>query len=297
MVNLKAKATGATFMNNTSCSPALGDGCGDSLIDAIDTVGTVRSLVEAIWMAAGRLERKQAGAIHAICDHADNLIKAAIGMIERAREEEKAWTSGADVGRDPDLLRCAIERHRAAQEAHDAAPDHSDETLCPLSEAEDEACDKLTETPCANDAEFLEKLRYLLARETRLFGKPTIGTEYGSVVRATALHFEQGSKGVQCAAVGAEVVDAGLIHLGEELEASWQTEEALSDASADDLEAALDRSKKIVDAICKMPATSLEGLRIKSRAVLWCHCGEFEGFGGTTDEKLAASIVRDLLVL
>ena len=54
----------------------------------------------------------------------------------------------------------AIARHKAAQAALDAVPGPEDypEHLC---DEEAEALDELAFTPCASDAEFLEKLRYL----------------------------------------------------------------------------------------------------------------------------------------
>ena len=57
----------------------------------------------------------------------------------------------------------ALARHKAAQAALDAVPGPEDysEHLC---DGEDEALDELAFTPCASDAEFLEKLRYLYAQ-------------------------------------------------------------------------------------------------------------------------------------
>ena len=54
----------------------------------------------------------------------------------------------------------AIARPKAAQAALDAVPGPEEypEHLC---DEEDEALDELAFTPCAIDAEFLEKLRYL----------------------------------------------------------------------------------------------------------------------------------------
>jgi hypothetical protein len=79
----------------------------------------------------------------------------------------------------------AIARAKAAQAAYDAAPDHSDETLIPLSTAESDACDDLAEAHCRDDAEFVEKLRYLFAREVLLFGK-----EDNAVMVAVATHLK-----------------------------------------------------------------------------------------------------------
>ena len=68
----------------------------------------------------------------------------------------------------PSAVAAAIARHKTAQDAYDAAPDQSDETLIPLCEVADEALKELEETPCTSDAEFVEKLRYLFAEEVRL---------------------------------------------------------------------------------------------------------------------------------
>ena len=44
-------------------------------------------------------------------------------------------------------------------------------------------------TPCATDAEFLEKLKYLVARERYWYGKPDFGSQFGYGAVAAALHF------------------------------------------------------------------------------------------------------------
>jgi hypothetical protein len=80
----------------------------------------------------------------------------------------------------------AIERHRAAQAAIDATPEGYPDNL---NEAEFDAIDELAETPCASDAEFIEKLRYLHAYEIRFFGAPTGQHEFRSVVLAVDSHF------------------------------------------------------------------------------------------------------------
>lgn len=56
-------------------------------------------------------------------------------------------------------------------------------------------------------------------------------------------------------------------------------------------EAACDVTKQIE----QTPAHTLEGLRVKAYAVLWCCSFEEIKFGETTDERLAAQIVRSLL--
>jgi hypothetical protein len=83
----------------------------------------------------------------------------------------------------------AIARHMAAQAAIDAFADTEDGYPEHVSEAEFDAIDELAGTPCASDAEFIEKLRYLHAYETRIFGAPTGQHEFRSVVLAVDCHF------------------------------------------------------------------------------------------------------------
>jgi hypothetical protein len=85
----------------------------------------------------------------------------------------------------------AIVRLKAAQAAYDAAEAAGDAAATSLHcEAEFAACDKLTVTPCANEAEFIEKLRCLLARESLLFGSPFDSrAEFISIAAATASYF------------------------------------------------------------------------------------------------------------
>jgi hypothetical protein len=85
----------------------------------------------------------------------------------------------------------AIERCEAAQAAYDAIPDDDDAAKRQLSGFESGVVDALARMPCASDAEFLEKLRYLLARETRIFGEPHGRAEFGSIVVAVDRHLNQ----------------------------------------------------------------------------------------------------------
>ncbi len=85
----------------------------------------------------------------------------------------------------------AIARLKIAQSAYDAVEASGDDTATSL-EAEFTACDELVVAPCANEAEFIEKLQCLLARETQLFGSPfDSGAEFVSVAAAAAAYFER----------------------------------------------------------------------------------------------------------
>jgi hypothetical protein len=86
-------------------------------------------------------------------------------------------------------LEQALARHKAAQAAIDAYRDAPDGYPEHLGSAEFDAIDDLAKTPCASDAEFIEKLRYLHAYETRIFGPPTGKHEFRSIVLAVDCHF------------------------------------------------------------------------------------------------------------
>jgi len=88
----------------------------------------------------------------------------------------------------PTALAQAIARHKAAQAALDAVPCREDRPkhLC---DEEDEALHELALTPCAGDAEFLEKLRYLYAHQAKIWNLPNNGNDYGCLAIAAACHF------------------------------------------------------------------------------------------------------------
>jgi hypothetical protein len=79
----------------------------------------------------------------------------------------------------------AIARHKAAQAALDASEDRPDH----LFDEEDEALDDLAETPCASDAEFVEKLRYLYMQQSKIWDLPDNGDNFGCIAIATKCHF------------------------------------------------------------------------------------------------------------
>jgi hypothetical protein len=79
----------------------------------------------------------------------------------------------------------AIERHKAARAAVQAlyGPEDLPNDVC---QAEIAASEALAIAPCASDGELIEKLRYLLAYEKRLWSGPHIDHPYGLL--ATALY-------------------------------------------------------------------------------------------------------------
>jgi hypothetical protein len=69
--------------------------------------------------------------------------------------------------------------------------------------------------------------------------------------------------------------DETLLCLGEELDRAWERERKLireeNEHCDDGYNAARDASSTIVSQIEKHKAHTLEGFRVKARAVMWCH--------------------------
>ena len=105
--------------------------------------------------------------------------------------------------------------------------------------------------------------------------------------------------------------DAELIELDAALARAWKLQDQvegqrlLGERRDGDLEAAIASARAIVESILAARAQTLDGLRAKCRALLWCHSGEFKGFAPdpgetfivnrTTDLELCDLIIRDLL--
>lgn len=94
----------------------------------------------------------------------------------------------------------AIAGHKATEAAYIAAAasgscpydDDASDAADNLSEAKELAFGELAETPCTSDAEFLEKLGCLIAREVDIFGDPfELNAEFAAIARAVALHFKE----------------------------------------------------------------------------------------------------------
>jgi hypothetical protein len=109
--------------------------------------------------------------------------------------------------------------------------------------------------------------------------------------------------GLHEAAASSEGGDVALIALGREFEAAWAHEQHLEfHGSYEDFEAAIGTTSALVERIRIIKATTLDGFKIKARALLWCHCGEFGGLpfdatGETTDVSIAGAIIRELLAI
>jgi hypothetical protein len=90
-------------------------------------------------------------------------------------------------------LTIALDRHKAAKAAWDAKPDADRIDDDPVMLAVGDALIDVAETPCASDAEFLEKLRYLFEVEMEMHGYDWIGDHkfaaYGSIIVAVDTHF------------------------------------------------------------------------------------------------------------
>lgn len=104
--------------------------------------------------------------------------------------------------------------------------------------------------------------------------------------------------------------DATLLQLGSQFEAEWAKERELWAAAklhpwpdpagipiGEQAEAQFERTSELVDRIADMPALTLEGLRIKARALAWCHGGDSLDqmlTSSFSDTRLLGSIVRDV---
>lgn len=108
--------------------------------------------------------------------------------------------------------------------------------------------------------------------------------------------------------IGPASADAALVALGEELEAAWAAEIAAYAQHRGDLslaheaitDAAHKASKAIILRIEAMAASTIDGLRVKARAVQWCYDGDPVDLvvdQSTTDLRLANSIIADLLAV
>ena len=111
---------------------------------------------------------------------------------------------------------------------------------------------------------------------------------------------------VSSAPIAPSPVDTELIGLGRQLAVEWQRLDRMYAVAVDRSDEALDALTAplvaIVQRIEHVQAHTLEGVRAKALAISWCNDGDeispdqFSPYvGATTDARIAASIVRDLL--
>lgn len=87
-------------------------------------------------------------------------------------------------------LSSLIDAHRAAFETFEATHEDDDDFLT-ASRTEDLARYDVALRPCVSDAEFVEKLRYLMEIERSLWGEPEFLTQFGSIAVAVKEYFDQ----------------------------------------------------------------------------------------------------------
>lgn len=98
------------------------------------------------------------------------------------------------------------------------------------------------------------------------------------------------------------LADDRLLSLGAEFEELWAWEKQIASIKpfTEKLQIEWDgmyvRLSEIAKEIAKLPAKTIEGFRIKARAVSWCHSGEIVNLGdNTTDILITNGIIADLL--
>lgn len=164
------------------------------------------------------------------------------------------------------------------------------------STAEEDAARALCAFPCRTIEEVRAKANYIAASPL-LSGRMT--EQQVELLVGSFADGEPGAGGAK-----GQHDDAELVALGAEFERAWDVERpkwaAVAPGTKDDVVLKIMAPCRVLsERILRLPAHTLVGLRIKARAILWCHNGELDvfGHGEATDEKLAESIVRDLLAL
>lgn len=97
--------------------------------------------------------------------------------------------------------------------------------------------------------------------------------------------------------------DAALLALGREFEIAWTEERRIENEfgeESDKFAAACERTGRVIDKFYHVETKTIEGFRIKARAIAWTHSGVFDPsdfLEEGRDFQLAAMIIRDLLAL
>ena len=117
--------------------------------------------------------------------------------------------------------------------------------------------------------------------------RTVVGTLVIAPVLATAAHAQETSS-----------YDAELIALGHQFdEVAAQIDHAIDGKSELKMDA-LNKLRILDTKITSAQAKTIEGLRVKARAACWALLGDLDAEGqSSTDERMALSIVRDLIRL
>jgi hypothetical protein len=95
---------------------------------------------------------------------------------------------GASLGAVIARHKAAVAAEAACRSAYESGGDGDRYTVA--CRHEDDVSLELARMPCASDAEFLEKLKYVLARDIAYYGDPDSRYEFGHTVAAVAQHFD-----------------------------------------------------------------------------------------------------------
>lgn len=119
-------------------------------------------------------------------------------------------------------------------------------------------------------------------------------------------------RGLPLAAIAASMpamlsaADADLLVLERELDEAWNAEREIVAMEPDDYDAEFEamagmacaRTRDVVHRIQEIDATSLHGIRVKAKAMSWCHSGRLETDPGhPSDINFAFGIVQNILRL
>jgi hypothetical protein len=136
--------------------------------------------------------------------------------------------------------------------------------------------------------------------EVNMAGQPNI-TRRVALLGTAALSIAVVAPVVAAAAHAHAVENTALLKAGAEFERLWAIEVAAKPSGSDGdwsrWDEAYEETRSVVHGIVAIPACSMAGMKIKARAIQWCHGADILDVGAneTTDARLANSLIRDLL--
>jgi hypothetical protein len=120
---------------------------------------------------------------------------------------------------------------------------------------------------------------------TKLSRRTLIGALAASSAMLTATRAEESS-----------TVDVRLVDLGRHFDRVTKFIDDAGEGREQQINERLAKFHQIEAEILSTPAKTIEGYRIKARAACWALLGDIDpNTGATTDERMAMSIVRDLI--